>query len=321
MRLTGTIGCSSVLLLSLLVVTQAWSFHGPSEIAVLYSVPLPLYLCLSWHTFQVNAICCVCLAVVALSIGIAILGKGPRAIGRVAVREVLLKAILEQQFPSLRRPLIIGTDAELIVLLIHLLIHCWPLDTLTAVGGAFPGWRVEAIDVVGLIVHRLLLHFKFDLLVDLHRIRVVRSLPGDHLIVRVLVDQLLLDLMGCGIVLVLVVAKGQSTLPDRWVLHVSLCRHQANGSLLLLLHSNVVLWHELLRVDHRQKAVQCFHFNFLRITYTILILQKSLGTQFGWITSWLRVDIILLEWVEYLLFRMIEGTCIVLLVIRWNTVH
>jgi len=94
--------------------------------------------------------------------------------------------------------------------------------------------------VVGLIVHRLLLHFKLDLLLELHGVRMVLRLPGDDLIVRVLVHQLLLDLVGCWIVLILIITKCQSTLPDGWVLHVGLCRHEADRPLLLLLHSDVV---------------------------------------------------------------------------------
>ena len=117
--------------------------------------------------------------------------------------------------------------------------------------------------MVGLIVHRLLLHLKLDLLVEFHRVRVVLRLPCHHLVVRVLVHQLLLDLVGRWIVFILIVTKCETALPDRWVLHVCLCRHEADWPLLLLLHPNIVLRHELLRVDHRKKAVQWFHFHFL----------------------------------------------------------
>lgn len=218
------------------------------------------------------------LAIVALSIWICIMRKGPWAVGCITIGEVLLKAILKQQLSSLRRPLIVGTDTELIALWIQLLIHHWPLDALATVGCALPGRRVEPIDVVGLIVHWLLLHFKLDLLLELHGVRMVLRLACDHLIVRVLVHQLLLDLVGCRIVFIFIVAECESTLPDGRVLHVGLGGHEADWPLLLLLHSNVVWRHQLLRVDHWQKAVQCFHFNFLWIAYTILILQKSLRT-------------------------------------------
>lgn len=68
----------------------------------------------------------------------------------------------------------------------------------------------------------------------------VLRLACDHLIVRVLVHQLLLDLVGCRIVFIFIVAECESTLPDGRVLHVGLGGHEADWPLLLLLHSNVV---------------------------------------------------------------------------------
>ena len=88
----------------------------------------------------------------------------------------------------------------------------------------------------------------------------VLRLARDHLINRVLVHQLLLDLVGARVVFVLIFAKGKSALGDGRVLHMGLGSHEPHRSLLLLLHADVVGSHQLLRVDHGKNAVLClFH--------------------------------------------------------------
>lgn len=89
-------------------------------------------------------------------------------------------------------------------------------------------------------MHRLLLHFNLHLLLELHGVRVVLRLTRHRGIGWVLVDQLLLDLVGARVVLILVVSECKASLTDGWVLHVSLGRHEADRPLLLLLRRNII---------------------------------------------------------------------------------
>ena len=142
---------------------------------------------------------------------------------------------------------------------VRLLIGKLPLRALAAVRCAISVRRVEPIHIVRLIMHRLLLEFNLHLLFELDRLRLVlRLVARHHLIDRVLVYQLLLDLVGAWIVFIFILAEGKSTLPDGRVLHVGLGGHEANRSLLLLLHAHIVRCHQLLRVDNRENTVLSF---------------------------------------------------------------
>ena len=141
---------------------------------------------------------------------------------------------------------------------------------------------------------------------------------GLNLVVRVLVNQLFLNLMCCRIIFVFVLAERESTLPNWWILQLCLGRHQPNWSLLL---RYIVLCHELLWIDHGKKTVQSFDFNFLRISNSILILQVCLRAQLRHIARWLPVQIALLERVEHFLLGMVERVRILLLIVGRYAIH
>ena len=67
-----------------------------TEIAVLYRVPLALDLGLALHALEINGILRVGLAIVALCVGVCIVSKGARAVGRVTVGEILLKSVFKE---------------------------------------------------------------------------------------------------------------------------------------------------------------------------------------------------------------------------------
>lgn len=194
------------------------------------------------------------------------------------------------------------------------------LQSLSVCGRVLSIRWIEPIHVICLVVQRLLLHVQFDLLVNLNWVGIVLRVAHDrlHLVVRVLVHQLLLYLMRAWIVLVLVLAECKSTLPYRWVLQLRFGCHESNWPLLL---RDVVLCHELLRVDHGKKTVQCLDLNFLRISHRILILQIRLRAQLAHVACWLPVQVALLEGMEHFLLRVVERVGILLLIVGRYAVH
>ena len=143
-----------------------------------------------------------------------------------------------------------------------------------------------------------------------------------NLVVAVLIYELLLNLVCRRIILVLILAKGESTLPNCRVLQLRLGGHESNRSLLL---RHIARGHELLRIDHGKKTVQCFDFiDFLWISNVVLILQVLLRAQLcRHVGRRLPIDIALLERVEHFLLGMIErvGRSILLLIVGRDAIH
>lgn len=165
-------------------------------------------------------------------------------------------------------------------------------------------------------MQRLLLHIELNLLVELDRVCLVL-----HLVVAVLIYKLLLNLMCRRIILVLILAKRESTLTNCRVLQLCLGSHESNRSLLL---RHIARGHELLRIYHGKKTVQCFDFiDFLWISNIVLILQILLGAQLcRHVGRRLPIDITLLERMKHFLLGMIEGVgSILLLIVRRYAIH
>lgn len=139
-----------------------------------------------------------------------------------------------------------------------------------------------------------------------------------HLVVGVLVNELFLNLMRCWIILVLVLAEGESTLPNGRILQLCLRGHEPHWPLLL---RYIVGRHELLRINHGKKTVQRFDLNFLRISNAILILQVCLRAQLSHIARGLSIQIALLERMEHFFLGVIERIRILLLIVGRYAIH
>ena len=154
---------------------------------------------------------------------------------------------------------------------------------------------------------------------------------ADDLVHGVLIYELLLDLMGAWIVLVLVLGEWKTTLYGVWVLHVSFGSHESYWALLLrCLHTvDIVGSHQLLRIDHRKNTILSFFHRHNhrvgrlpdnRIAHTILILQQSLRARVHRVARGLHL-IILLKRMEHLFLPMVERATILLLILGRDSIH
>ena len=115
---------TSLRLLSMLVVSKAWTFNSSSKITILATIPLSLNLCLAWHVLQISSIYTILFGIVSRNAWLSTLKILTWTIRRVRIWKIFLKSIFKQQLSPLFINLVVGGVLTNLVICIIDLVIC-----------------------------------------------------------------------------------------------------------------------------------------------------------------------------------------------------